>query len=111
MRKFTKARGLVASVFLAAAVTGGILATAAPASAATRLGGIDMMRVCAIENGSSWWVPYLVSQNAYGWRCYNDQIGQSRGIDLNWGCRILYGGSAWASTSNPSSPYAWSCYR
>ncbi|MEV8241100.1 hypothetical protein AB0O90_12740 [Microbacterium testaceum] len=83
------------------------------ASAATRLGGIDMMRVCATQNGSAWWVPYLTSQpgNAYSWRCWNDKYHASRGIDLNGGCRILYGNGAYALTGDTRSPYAWSCYR
>lgn len=111
MRTKFKARRLLVAAAIAAAVAGGVLGAATPASAASRLGGIDMGRVCSTQNGSSWWVPYLVAQNAYGWRCWNDQIRQSRTIDLNWGCRILYGAGAWASTSNSNSPYAWSCYR
>lgn len=111
MKKLSGPRRLIAVGAIAIAVAGGVAVSAAPASAATRLGGIDMMRVCAVQNGSNWWVPYLVAQNAYGWRCWNDRTRESRGIDLNWGCRILYGNGAWASTSNPNSPYAWSCYR
>lgn len=102
----------LAAVLVAAGVVAGVsVAAAAPASAATRLGGMDLGRVCAVQNNDSWWVPTLVAQNAYGWRCYNDKVHQFRSIYLNGGCRILYGGAAWASTSNSASPYAWSCYR
>lgn len=111
--KNTRLRRVLVVAAIAAVVSGGALVTAAPASAAVRLGDMNLMRVCSVQNGSTWWVPGLISQNtnAYGWRCWNDKTGQNRGIDLNWGCRILYGGSAWASTSNSASPYAWSCYR
>lgn len=102
---------LMAVVVATLAVVGASVAMAAPASASTRLGGMDLGRVCAAQNNDSWWVPTLVAQNAYGWRCYNDKVHQFRSIDLNGGCRILYGGGAWASTSNSASPYAWSCYR
>ena len=109
--KMTQRPRLLLAATATLLVVGGALVTAAPASASTRLGGMDLGRVCAAQNGSSWWVATLVANNAYGWRCYNDKVGQFRSIDLNSGCRILYGGAAYASTSNSASPYAWSCYR
>lgn len=87
--------------------------TAGEASAATRVGGVDVERVCQFDYGFH---AYIAVWAANGWRC-NPVPGNSyykvldRNADMNKACRIQYGSSSWSSFSDGGNPYSWSCYR
>ena len=98
------------------AVAAGILFIAAmsfsPAPAEAQvIGGLDLVQACAVNHGGDgWWVPYLVSNDAFGWRCYNDQLRlHDNGFDMNAVCRTQYGLPAKAHAFNKNDPSSWVC--
>ena len=102
----------------AAAITIGAVAAlpaiqAPPASASTRLGGVNVENECQFAYGYHAYVAYW---SAFGWRC-NPVPGNpyykilDKSVDMNQACRLQYGGGAFASYSDAGNPYSWSCYR
>lgn len=89
----------------------GILATSAPASASSYLGGVDMQRACDTQNPAMGLRAVVKDQhNAYSWRCVSPW-GYSVGIDVNRECVTQYGGGAYAGLWNWQNPYSWFCQR
>jgi hypothetical protein len=108
------------AAIVAAILALGLGATAAPASAATRLGGVNLGSYCqrTVSPGNAS-VPYLVENHARGWRCVDSRwMGirfgwatyQVRGMDLNHACRLQYGGNAYAVLEQ-NHARGWACYR
>jgi hypothetical protein len=104
----------------AAIVASGLGATAAPASAATRLGGINLNSYCMrTVNPGDASKAILVANHARGWRCMDSMwIGapfgwatyRVRDMDLNHACRLQYGGRAYAVLEQ-NHARGWVCYR
>lgn len=93
---------------------------APPASAASRLGGINLNSYCqrTVSPGDAS-IAYLVENNAWGWRCVDSMwMGapfgwatyRVRGMDLNYACRLQYGGGAYAVLEQ-NHARGWACYR
>jgi hypothetical protein len=99
---------------LVGASTIGMLATAPSASAAIRLGGVDMQRACSVQ-----WKHFgpttaivLDQRNAYSWKCRSNYTGVIvGGIDVNRQCADQYGWDAYAGLGSTSNPYSWYCQR
>ncbi|MEU0884075.1 hypothetical protein ABZ345_36235 [Lentzea sp. NPDC005914] len=86
--------------------------TAAPAQAATELGGVDMQRGC----GSNYWHAevYYPNQHVFGWRCthvYSSGYVGVADIDVNAVCASQYGTGAYSGYLDYYNPYSWRCYR
>jgi hypothetical protein len=104
------------------------------ASAASRLGGVDLNGYCKAKystvslNYSSVATAGLKYNDAGGWRCYQATLMlwpisfkplkyrqvrhyYEHSIDMNDACRRQYGSGVYAATNNWSNPYSWSCYR
>jgi hypothetical protein len=100
---------------MAVALTLGLgVVLAAPAQAATQLGGLSVSSACYYQWGASTY-PTIVGVNggAYNWRCRLDLGGTSSYFTINFNqeCNRAYGGGAWASPLNASDPYSWRCWR
>lgn len=103
-----------------AIVTSGLAIVAPPASAATRLGGINLGAYCQrTVNPGDASIPYLFENHARGWRCVDSAwagppIGwvtyRFREMDLNHACRLQYGGGAYAVLEQ-NHARGWACYR
>lgn len=104
--------------FLAGAAVGSIIAAtmlmfgvAAPASAATNLGGLSVAQACAHQRGTSETV--LVENNATGWRCHYfggwNYINQS--VNLSAECARVHGAGAYAAYLDYNNPYSWRCFK
>ncbi len=117
MRKPSRLRAGLAAAALALG-TGGVIAAAAPASAAdattsTYLGGVSVLGACENQiftNGVA-----LIHNNVTGWRCeYKgaviDFIYWYYNINLNEQCVAQYGSGAVAKYTNYNNPYSWGCY-
>jgi hypothetical protein len=112
-------RHKLASAGAAVAVLGAIALPAlqaAPASAAARVGGVNVEQYC---NWAWGYHAYVASWSAFGWRC-NPVPGNAyykgldKGVDMNTACRLEYSTSkatAFAGYSDSGNPYSWSCYR
>jgi hypothetical protein len=92
-------------------LTLGGLATAAPASAATIIGGIDIAQQCRVQEWRPLEARLLDPHNAYSWRCYSPYTGNLYSVDMNAACRNQYGSGAYAVVLNGSDPYSWRCAR
>ncbi|MFE9580941.1 hypothetical protein ACFYO1_31510 [Nocardia sp. NPDC006044] len=101
---------LIRSAFALCLGIGGALIAVAPAQAGV-LGGIDVQRACRANHGGDvWWNATLVTQDAFGWRCYSDKVMKyDNGIDMNAACRAQYGNRAKAHAFNVHDPYSWVC--
>lgn len=99
-----------------AAVTVGLCATAAvsapAASAATRLGGVDMQRACNTQYPPSFGLKATVmnQRDAYSWRC-TAPFDSTRQINVNAACANQYGGGAYQGLADARNPYSWYCQR
>lgn len=90
------------------------------ASAATRLGGINLNSYCSkTVNAGDGSVARLVENNAYGWRCVDSTwtgapfgwaTYRVRGMDLNHACRLQYGNGAYVKLVQ-NHAQGWVCYR
>ncbi|MFF5638275.1 hypothetical protein [Streptomyces sp. NPDC012825] len=108
----------------AAAVTAiamtGLTVVAPPASAATRLGGINLSAYCQkTVNPGDASIARLVENHARGWRCVDSMwmgapFGWAtynvRGMDLDHACRLQYGGGAY-KVLEQNHAQGWACYR
>ena len=107
------------AALLAAMMAVMIIAGASHASAATRLGGVDLAKYCRDRYQSSYSSAkvVLVENNAYGWRCQQILLvgGPSwtnYSIDMVDVCRRQYGvKSVTAKYGSFSDAKSWSCYR
>ncbi len=101
-------------------VTSGLAVMAPSASAATRLGGINLGAYCqkTVNLGDAS-VARLVENHARGWICVDSMwIGppfgwatyRVRAMDLNHACRLQYGGKAYAKLEQ-NHARGWACYR
>lgn len=101
-------------------VTSGLAVMAPSASAATRLGGINLGAYCqkTVAPGDAS-VARLVENHARGWRCvdsmwmgapYGWATYRVREMDLNHACRLQYGGGAYAKLEQ-NHAQGWACYR
>jgi hypothetical protein len=111
----TPRRGLRRGALIALGVLGislgSSLATAAPASAATIIGGVDMQRACTKQYpGMGLTAVVLDGNNAYSWKC-RSPWGYTGGINVNAACGEQYGGGAYSTVLNPRDPYSWRCVR
>lgn len=105
-----KVQLILAGIILLAMVP---LATlAAPAHAATRLGGVSMYNACQRQwPGSN--VALIAPYNVMDWKCaFNGSLGASfMGINVNLQCKQQYNNSnAYAAYSDFNNAYSWSCY-
>lgn len=94
---------------------GGLSGLAAPAQAATYLGGTNLYAACiaSYPGGYNHSVYTVYPHNAYSWRCAWSSGGNRYWdyFDMNGVCRWQYGRGAYAVTWNSSSPTSWRCYR
>jgi hypothetical protein len=103
--------GAVALVTVGAAALPALQSS--PASASTRVGGVNVEAECQFSYGYHAYVAYW---SAWGWRC-NPVPGNAyykgldENVDMNLACRLQYGSNAFASASDSGNPYSWSCYR
>src|SRR5262245_3627351 len=103
-------RVVAAGMLTLATAAAGVALAQEPADAATRLGGVDVERVCQFDYGYHAYVAYW---SAYGWRC-NPVPGEpyykglDKNADLNKACRLQYGAGAYATFSDVNNPYSWS---
>jgi hypothetical protein len=96
------------SIVLAA----GSMTLAAPAYAASDVGGLDISRFCRAALGSNWYATTTNPSDPSSWRCRTASgasllVGVS---GLHNTCRIQYGNSAVAVLTYYSA-YGWRCYR
>lgn len=115
---------------------GAFAATGEQASAATRVGGLDIQGWCESKY-FTWSINYVTvvkaaldGHNVDGWRCrvatgkvypntgwgsnatYEHVVdGYVYSVDMDDVCRRQYGSRAFARYSNWNDPYSWSCYR
>lgn len=102
----TKITAVASAALLGAALTVG---GAAPAHAATQLGGVNFNAWCATI-GSVWYATNISLTTPYGWRCTNNYTHILLSIDVNRVCSRTYGAGAYAGLVS-YSPYGWKCYR
>jgi len=113
MRKVTLATLAITSSI------GATLVAAAPAQAATRLGGISVERECQDQDG---YHARVKDWSAFGWRCnpFSAPVPASaliydKSVDMNRACRRQYprptAPYAYATYADAGNPYSWSCYR
>lgn len=114
------ARNWLSAAAVTVMVTSGSAFTAPPASAATRLGGIDLGAYCQrTVNAGDASVARLVENHARGWRCVDSMwVGppfgwatyRVRDMDLNHACRLQYGNGAYAVLEQ-NHAQGWACHR
>jgi hypothetical protein len=97
-----------ASIIFAA----GTMAFAAPAHAASDIGGLDITGFCKANLGSAWSATTVNTSDPYGWRCVKpgSSIAISGQAGMNDVCYSNYGAGAYAVLTYSSS-YGWRCYR
>lgn len=105
-------RYLGSAIAVISLVFAGTAAASASANAATRVGGVDVERVCQFDFD---YHAYVASWSAWGWRCNpvpNNQYYKvlDQNADMNKACRLQYGGTSWANAADAGNPYSWSCY-
>ncbi|GAA0591235.1 hypothetical protein GCM10010174_02900 [Kutzneria viridogrisea] len=91
--------------------TAAVIATAAPASAATIIGGIDVARQCQVQERRPLEVRLLDSGNPYSWRCYSPYTGNYYSVNMNAACVNQYGSGAFPVVLDPHNAYSWRCAR
>jgi len=90
---------------------GAAVLAAAPASAATQLGGVSMQQACNQQYpGMGLTATVTNASSAYSWRC-RSPWGYSGQINVNSACANQYGAGAYSNALNPSDPYSWRCFR
>ncbi|WP_432008720.1 hypothetical protein [Streptomyces bacillaris] len=114
------ARNWLSAAAVTVTAAAALAVMAPPASAATRLGGINLGAYCqkTVAPGDAS-VARLVENHARGWRCIDSMwMGapfgwatyRVREMDLNHACRLQYGGSAYAVLEQ-NHAQGWACYR
>ncbi len=99
---------LATSLVLAA----GSMALAAPAHAASDIGGLNITGYCKANFGTQWSAITVNASDPYGWRCVKpgSSIAISGKAAMNDVCYSNYGAGAYAVLTYSSS-YGWRCYR
>lgn len=113
MRLLTVRKGLVVLALMGASAVG-MLGPAPSASAAVRLGGVDMQRACSVQWEHFGPTTAIVrdQRNAYSWLCRSNYTGVLvGGIDVNRQCVYQYGRGAYAGLGSTTNPYSWYCQR
>ena len=97
-----------ASIALAA----GSISFAAPAHAASDIGGLNITAACKAIFGSAWSATTSNPSNPYSWRCVKPGSSISLGdrASMSTVCRSNYGAGAYAVLTYYSA-YGWRCYR
>ena len=110
MRK--KLKAMAVGLALVAGSLFGATALAAPAHAATNLGGVSVWNACVYQNGTPSYV-VLVQNNVMGWRCqyHGGWNAVYMGVNLTQECRRVHGSSAYAAYLDYNNPYSWRCWR
>ena len=94
-----------------------VVVGAAPAQAASRLGGISVERECQDQDG---YHARIKTWSACGWVCNPfsapvpaNALIYDKGVDMNRACRRQYPGLpyAYSGYADAGNPYSWSCYR
>ena len=103
------------SFFMAAAsiaLAAGTIASAAPAYAASDIGGLNITAFCKANFGSAWSATTNNPSSPYSWYCVKPgssiAIGGTPG--MNDVCYSNYGAGAYAVLTYYSA-YGWRCYR
>lgn len=94
-----------------AATAAGVVLAAAPASATTILGGIDVAQQCRVQEWRPLEVRLLDAGNAYSWRCYSPYTGNYYSVNMNDACFRQYGSGAYAVVLDTRNAYSWRCAR
>ena len=92
---------------------GGTAALTQPASAATRLGGIDMQAACNNQYPGQGRIAKVVTNNVYGWKCVTGVVPVAPGDISTWQqCQVQYGANrgVYSNYTSYSNPYSWGCY-
>jgi hypothetical protein len=113
MRLLSARKGLIA-LAIAGISAVGLVGSAPSATAATRLGGVDMQRACSVQWKHFGPVTAFVrdQRNAFSWTCKSNYTGVIvGGIDVNRQCVDQYGRGAYAGLGSTSNPYSWYCQR
>lgn len=115
-----RVRNWLSAAAVTVMITSGLAVMAPLASAATRLGGIDLGAYCQrTVNPGDASIAYLVENHARGWRCVDSMwMGapfgwatyRVRDMDLNYACSLQYGGGAYAVLEQ-NHARGWACYR
>jgi hypothetical protein len=90
-------------------VVAGLVLLAAPASARTWAGGVNMQAACQEQYANSSEQGILNGSGAYDWYCYDPNTGNSGGVNVDEYCQFTYGGSAYADPQGGGA-YDWGCY-
>lgn len=115
--KHVKRRFALVAATAGLAIGGGVF-TAAPAHAATMLGGVSVARYCAanVPSGNPYVASKAVNTNNRwdGWRCARIN-GQLVGVNMNLACAQQYPKQWWQGTAYSNrignSYLDWRCYR
>jgi len=89
-----------------------LLAVAAPAQAATDLGGVSVWSGCNAQWPGS--ETALIANNVYGWKCrFWSTLGPVYfDVDLSKQCKAQYNNTkAYAAYNDYNNPYSWRCRR
>jgi hypothetical protein len=84
------------------------------ATAAERLGGVDMQRACSVQWAHIGPTTAIVRDrnNAFSWKCKSNYTAYIiGGVDVNTQCALQYGRGAYAGLGSRSNPYSWYCQR
>ncbi|MEU4522149.1 hypothetical protein AB0F52_25955 [Amycolatopsis sp. NPDC024027] len=99
-------------LLIGAALAGTFLPiVAAPASAATVLGGVDMQAACNNQYPGQGRLAKIRTMNVYGWKCVSGAVPVADGdIDVWKQCRTQYNrANAYGGFRSYSDPYSWYC--
>lgn len=110
-------RAAAGGILAVALAFGAILATSAPASASSQLGGVSVAEYCARNVGSGTGAPSIatnINDRWDGWRCAT-RWGLAS-VDMNKACRQQYPRSWWwqphaFAGHTSTSMFSWRCYR
>jgi hypothetical protein len=90
-------------------IVAGLVLLAAPASARTWAGGVNMQAACQEQYANGSEQAILNNSGAYDWSCYDPNTGKSGGVNVDEYCQFTYGGSAYADPQGGGA-YDWGCY-
>lgn len=110
--KVTGIRRAATTAIVVAGLAAATVLTAPAASAAVRLGGVDMQRACNTQYPPAFGLKAVVISpyNAYSWRCAAP-FDTTRQIDVKSACINQYGQGAYQGLGDWRNPYSWYCQR
>jgi hypothetical protein len=109
-----KVRHVASAAISVALSVGGVAIAAAPASAATRLGGINMQAACDDQYPGQGRIAKIRTWNVYGWKCVTGVVPVADGDISTWRqCQNQFGWNrgVYSNYTNYNDPYSWGCYR